>query len=203
MSGSTTARLPRPVAARPPLDVGGVPGPYGLVVRRNRVLWADDGGPTDPGPWDVRSVVELRQGWAPAHGWRRAPGSVGHYVLRAPHREAPAVTLRADVARALGVVAGPGTQPVLLVSPAGPAPVRVVVAVLLELLGVARPAVLHASCGHGPDGLRAWADVEAVLADVDAAGGVQRWWAATDQPPWAVEVLRATLLESPRPDRRS
>jgi hypothetical protein len=103
---------------------------------------------------------------------------------------------RVDIARVLTVLAGPGTQPALLTATGDPASIQVVVAVLLELLGVPRRSVVEASCGRAGRGSVAPTDVRAVLNDIDAAGGIHTWWASTGHSGWPIEALRATLLDA-------
>lgn len=208
MPGSTSAPaahlVPVPPQDRRSLhDLGELPGPSGLVLRRGRVWWADAEHPVDTARLGVRTAIELRAGWAPREVTQRAAGcALTHYVLRAPGSDASVEALRETVGRVLGVIAAPDSQPVLLTSTAGPEPLRVVVATLLEMLGVPRDVGSTARIGGMEAGTPAWSVTEVALADVDAAGGAQSWWTAAGQPPWAVEALRATLLE-PACDTRS
>jgi hypothetical protein len=151
-------------------DLGGVPAAGGRNVRRSRLLrlvHAPDLG--------VRTAARMR-----AAGVRLVLDLRG-FDASGAGRAAGGI----DLARALARLACPGAQPAALHC-ADPADAGLVVTLLWEALGVPREVeVVDAGL----------AGRAALLGELDAHGGIDAWWAASGQPDWVLEVLRATLLE--------
>jgi hypothetical protein len=184
-------------------DVGGLPGPAGLRIRYGRVLVSDSGRDTSPGgtadlaAHGVRLVLELLEPIAPLPGGRAVPDGVLDRYGSA-------------IATVLSRLACPSRQPAVVCAPAADSWSGPLVVMLWELLGVPRRAVLERLAGvsmyrevvpHQPPlGGRSWTRrhvgslVTGLTVELDAIGGVDRWWSTTGEPSWVPESLRLTLL---------